>query len=98
METQSQKPRAWITLERTVNLGNYSSAKFSTGIAYDEDSDPEEMKALIDGDKGILAYNLCRAALAKRVAEADDSEWERLKSAAAAEEAVPPMIPVGRAG
>lgn len=93
-QPQPTKPRAWITLSRTVNLGNYSSAKFDVGIAYDEDSDPEEMARLVKGDKGLLAYNLCREELARRVAEADDETWERLKSQR--DIGPEPLIPVGK--
>ena len=56
-----------ISLERTLNLGNYNSAKVFISLGgITKDTTEEEMDELLDG-QGALAYSKVKTALAAKV-------------------------------
>lgn len=45
METQNKEDKVWVTIDRTINLGNYENLKISAGLSrtIQEGENPDEL-------------------------------------------------------
>lgn len=82
-----------LSLSRKVNLGGFSNSAdaFECISGITAETTQEDIDALLSGP-GALAYTSLRKALAKKCAEMDNDEWERLKASQA--DNSPALIPV----
>jgi hypothetical protein len=46
INVKNEDDKAWVTLERTINLGNYESIKISAGVSRTIHKDDEPMDVL----------------------------------------------------